>query len=889
MIDVPLRTAPNTSVTAPPLDAPRFASAWAAFVYALATLSLAYPALSGAFLVSPHSDQFKAGYAFREFAGASLRAGQGFPEWNPYLFGGLPYIGGMHGDIFYPTFLLRMLLPTDVAMTWGMIIHVFLAGMFTYCFLRAYGVGFYGALIGGLAYCISGPIGALVSPGHDGKIFVSALLPLALWMLLLMIRRGRHWAFGAFAAVVGLGVLTPHPQLFQYLLLISGSFALFLALSADDQGITLPRSVAFERLAFAFGAVALGGLIGTIQFMPLLGTKLLKGLAVAVAFFGFALVAHAALFRSVLAGKSKLRIAVGGALAVAAIVALVTIPQVAAYEAWSPRAEGMRSSGWEHAISYSMPTEELINAFIPEFSGILYDYWGRNRIHLHSEYPGVVVLVLAGLGMFSALLPRRVRWYWIGLFGISLLWALGGSTPFYRLIYAVIPGTSSFRAPSTMMFATMFSLAVLAAFGTERLLGMAESITKRYVIGWAVGIVLLSLVAAPLATSLATSIGSQLAAMTGNEVYRAAWPQRAENNQPALLRGALRSIFFVVASLGVLWAAQRRWIAARWLPSALGLLVFADLWIVEKQYWLFTSRASVVFASDPAIDAIRAEKAPGRVWVWDPLNARAGGDNMFGSDGLGQGNGLMSHGVRSVSGYHGNEIARYQELDSLIGRPEFLRHESVQYLYTSIPDSLIAQAMSGMRWKAAPRKIVGPVKNAAGSTVYLYRFAEENPPAWVATAMVEGTDDEAYATIFDPRFDPLRAAIIDTASPLNPTPPTSVPAPSPVKALVTQYEPGAINVELSEAVGNSGGILVVSENYYPGWQADIGGQRVETVRANFNLIGVPLPPGARTVSLTFHDAAYRLGRIVALLALAATVTLIALGAIRDRQANVASA
>ena len=60
-----------------------------------------------------------------------LRAGQGFPLWNPYLMGGMPYVAAMHGDIFYPTFLLRLLLPTDVAMTWGFVLHLMLAGVFT--------------------------------------------------------------------------------------------------------------------------------------------------------------------------------------------------------------------------------------------------------------------------------------------------------------------------------------------------------------------------------------------------------------------------------------------------------------------------------------------------------------------------------------------------------------------------------------------------------------------------------------------------------------------------------------------------------------------------------------------------------------------------------------
>src|SRR5215216_3174138 len=152
-------------ITPEPADtyAPRFATAWASLVYGVSTMLLAYPALGGNFLVNILSDQYKIGYAFREYAAASLRTGHGFPKWNPFLFGGVPYIAAMHGDIFYPTFLLRALLPTDVALTWSFIIHLFLAGCFTYLFLRAWGVGFYGALVGGLVYMMSGPIASYAS------------------------------------------------------------------------------------------------------------------------------------------------------------------------------------------------------------------------------------------------------------------------------------------------------------------------------------------------------------------------------------------------------------------------------------------------------------------------------------------------------------------------------------------------------------------------------------------------------------------------------------------------------------------------------------------------------------------------------------------------------
>src|SRR5262245_58988728 len=104
--------------------APRYEYAWAALIFALGTLALGLPALTGGVLIIPNSGQFIGGFPVRVFAALSLRAGHGFPLWNRYLFGGMPYVAAMGvGDIFYPTFLLRMMLPVDVAMTWSFMIH----------------------------------------------------------------------------------------------------------------------------------------------------------------------------------------------------------------------------------------------------------------------------------------------------------------------------------------------------------------------------------------------------------------------------------------------------------------------------------------------------------------------------------------------------------------------------------------------------------------------------------------------------------------------------------------------------------------------------------------------------------------------------------------------
>jgi len=805
----------DVSAAAPALAYPPYPWIWAALVFAIGALSLGYPALFGEFLVNPYSDQFKAGYAFREFAAASLKSGQGFPLWNPYLLGGLPYVAAMHGDIFYPTFLLRMVMRTDQAMTWEFIIHLFVAGLGTYAFLRTWRLSFAASLIGGIAYMLSGPIAAYASPGHDGKLFVSALLPLALLCLVRGVRDGRAWAWGAFSLVVGLGVLSPHPQLLQYMLLACGAFALFLAFGSHDNSGRLPRDVAIKRLAFAFGAVVLGLAIGAVQFLP-----------------------------------------------------------VREYVPWSPRVGGR---GYEFATSFSMPIEELVNVIVPQFSGILRDYWGRNGIHLHSEYAGAAVVMLAVAAAGGERL-RSLRWFWIGAFVVSLLWTLGGSTPFYHIVYAIVPGTKFFRAPSTMMYVTMFSVAVLAGMGAQHVLERRTG--SRYLIAWlAVAGVLTLLATSGGFTNLARSIATSFdpSGQRDEDITR---------NGPALVFGTLRSVAVLLATAGLIWATVRERITVKVAGWALAALVAVDLWTVERMYWTFSPPAAKLFASDPAIEAIKRAPQPGRVIVLDAVG-RSGADPVF------LGDGLMPHRVRTLLGYHGNELGRFE---LLLGKtvpdiqypiqPQFdaavWRHENVHYLYTTVPDSLVSVLQSQLGVSGQWTKVVGPVTNAAGTTVYLYRLPGENPYAWLAPVMVKAADEQARATVLDPRFDPTRAAIVAPDANVPAVQVQSLPPAAEGRVTVQRYEPGAVDLTLDRPA-TAGQALVVSENYFPGWRAIADGKDAPAARMNYNLIGIALPAGARTVQLRFDDAAFETGKLVSLVAVALAIALWLGGALLGRR------
>lgn len=369
---------------------------------------LSLPMLGGAFLATPLNDQYDSGYAYREWAAQWWKELGHLPLWNPEIFGGMPFVAGMHGDVLYPTALLRLLLPVHVAMNLGFVIHYVLAGVFTYWLLRRWSVSWTGAVVGGLAYQLSGVIGSYTSPGHDGKLFVTAMLPLALVGLTMAIRDRRWAGYSILALAVGLMMLSPHPQMAQYALLAAGILTLYLVFSTETLASPRERLV---PLGLALAAVVVGVGISAVQYLPF----------------------HA-------------------------------------YIPYSPRAEPL-AQDFAWSARYAIPWEHVPELVIPRFAGETFNqsYWGPNGIKLHSEYLGLAVVALAALGALDRARRRMILWLG-GIAVLFLLVGLGSATPFYRLWWEVVPFAKSMRAPGMALFVVALVVAFLAAFGTDRLL-----------------------------------------------------------------------------------------------------------------------------------------------------------------------------------------------------------------------------------------------------------------------------------------------------------------------------------------------------------------------------------------------------------------------------------
>jgi len=785
---------------------PRFAVLIACAVYALCTLAFVYPMLTGALAVNPSSD-YLSGYAYRVFGQQVLRQTGHFAEWNSLLAGGLPFIAGQHGDIFYPTFLLRELFSGGTAFNLSIALHLFLAGFFTYRFLRAWGLTFYPALLGGVAYMMVGQVASLVSPGHDGKLYVSALSPLVLWMIVRAIRDGRVWAYGVLALAAALCILSPHFQLTYYLALLAGPFAIYVAWMTRSDGTRLPMGVRLRRLALAAMAGALAAAIAAVNFLPLLE-----------------------------------------------------------YIPYSPRGEGV---SYAYATSYAMPIEETFNAYLPEFSGILENYWGQNPLKLHSDYIGVVVLILAGLAFASTRRKSFVR-FWLAAAIVSLLVAWGGHTPFYRLWF-LLPKMNVVRAPGMIYFITSFAAAVLAAVGVERLL-TGEALNRRYLVGWAVAAGLIGLVA----------ISGGLEAIARG----LAIPEHAEavaNNALAMQIGGFRSTLFAGAAIALLWAFAARRLSPRATVWALIALVAIDDWSVVRRYFQFSAPASQLYASDPAIEYLRKLPSPGRTIVAS-LGGYAVGDPVL------EGDALMIHGVRTVTSHQANEPQRWVDIagaksptfpTNALESRQFRRLANARFLLVNTELPPVIPQLHDLRTQLR----VGPVRDATGTTVYLYEILEGNPPAWVVPVVAEAPADVIRDNILDPRLDLGSVALADSTATIPRQRVTVAPSPLNIEVSVPAYDPGHIVLDLDRPSPPLAA-LVVSENWFPGWSAKVDGKPAALGRVDHTLIGVALPAGARHVELTFRDPAYHRALPITIVALLFTALVIIGGAAAGTRVRV---
>lgn len=485
-----------------------------------------------------------------------------------------------------------------------------------------------------------------------------------------------------------------------------------------------------------------------------------------------------------------------------------------------------------------------------------------------------------------------------------------------------VPGYDKFRSVTMILVVLSLAVSVLAMLYVDRLLkngGWDKVMEKRTLIG--VGSVLVLLLAfAVMPDNFFSFVSDQERAMLTQQAEDS--PEMAE--RISLFVDSLKDVrigiftadvwrsFAFVLGIGILlFLFGRKMVGRTVFIAGLGLLVLLDQWTVDKRYmhnekekgryvqWADLAELNKPFvptATDKAI--LEAEWNPAAEEAHKAVVARlkeekqkeSGANKVLKADeelaarfqSLRRHNGghrvltlnnpfnstQVSYFHRSLGGYHGAKLKRYQELIEFQIGGAMQRIGGLLQSGTSLPqiDSLLAKE-SVLNMLNTRYIIYNPERppirntNALGAAWFVDEVQWEKDAD--AEIMALGSFDPARTALVDERY---RAVIGD--APLTPDPSASVE--------LTDY---ATNKLTYTVRSQAGGVVVFSEIWYgPDWHATIDGQPVEHARADYVLRALRVPAGDHKVEFHIRSKPFHTSGPY-MTAASALVLLLALGAL----------
>jgi hypothetical protein len=338
------------------------------------------------------------------------------PLWNPHLYLGMPFAADNQTGLFYPINLIFFLLTPELtyqAVELMAVLHVFLAGLFSYILLRSMlsprqvlcssraSIGRIPAVAGAITFMFSDLF--VVHPGNLNIIATAAWLPLVLCCFQRALQR-KSWGWaGASGLTLGIAASVGHAQMFLYICMALGAYTLFQ--------VYVDRQAGWRIAARHVAQLALTGILA------------------------------------------------------AGLAALAIVP---AYDMtqYTVRA----SMTYAQASDFALHPAGLIGLLSPGFwgrgTGTFWGPWLRTEM----GYVGVLPLLLAAVAVTVSF--RRYAWtrFSVLLAILGLLIALGGYTVLHGWTYALVPLFRQLRVPARAILLSDLAIAILAAIGLDMLL-----------------------------------------------------------------------------------------------------------------------------------------------------------------------------------------------------------------------------------------------------------------------------------------------------------------------------------------------------------------------------------------------------------------------------------
>ena len=734
------------------------------------------------------------------------------PQWTGAMFSGMPaYLI----NIRYPAQFIKTTADKVLGAMGEPLVLIFFAMLSMWLMVVLMGMSPWIGLVAGLAYGLSTYFFLIIGAGHITKMWAAVYAP-AMMGAIYMALRGNMWLGGALAALFAtLEIGANHPQITYYFLLAA------LALWVND-------------LVFAVKDKALGAFGKR--------TAVLAAAAIIAVGANFSSLYYTMQHsKDTIRGGSEATAAIEGGSAEGLDLGYATAWSYGITESWTmlvPDFMGGESGFDGYSTDRNAPLNSALKEWdwfefmgvpkhyvIPYFTDIT--YWGDQPYTAGPTYLGAVAIFLAILGI--ALASKRNRWWIVAVSLFALLLSWGSNAMWFtKLCYNYLPMYNKFRTVSMALIVLQWSVPLLAGIALWQLFKSESREAVRKALLWSAGITGGILLLFTIGGGAIFDFGEEQTAMQISARFenilknggaddlvqqglhdQIGWSIAeavAAEREQMMRADALRSLIFVLLAAAVVALLAWGKLKKSYAVAALSLLVILDMVPVAFRYLSYddfvSPRKAKIVATD-ADKAIMADKELGyRVFNLSVSPFNDATTSMF---------------HRSIGGYHGAKLSRYQDIIDYY-LPTELPHEGIldmlntKYIISPDGEVVLRESALGAAW------FVDAVLGVRGA-------AEEIQSL--------GLVDLASTAVVDERDLPNQTAFSTEG-----------------EIALVEYAPNRLKYHYTatEPV-----FAVFSEIFYDkGWSVAVDGEPADALRVDYILRGIELPAGEHIVEWSFR-------------------------------------
>ena len=725
-----------------------------------------------------------------------LQTGE-YAFWSNSMFSGMPanytFMPSMPNIFHYIHKAIHTVFPGNI-----FLIFLYLIGF--YIFLISIGCKPWLSIIGAIAYAFASYNIVIIDAGHVNKALVMGTMAPVIGGIILTYRKKYLWGVIISLFFTGLNVSWGHQQISYYLLLILLVLAVVYFIYAIKEK-TLKDFFTSSALLLVVAAFAvapeLGNLISTADYTQ----ETMRGGAV---------------LQSNAEGKKESSgldrdYAFMWSYGKGETMTLL-IPNF--YGAKSGYNIGTDSE------SYKVLQKAGYGVEATQFSKQAPMYWGDESFTGGPVYMGAIVCFLFLLGL--QIVKGKEKWWMLIATVIAIVMSWGRHFPLVNdFLFYHLPLYNKFRVPSMILVVPGVTMAALGILALKEILENRENrntyLKPLYISAGITG---------GLCLLFALIGGSLMSFSALSDVNYQNFPELLNaiitDRKNMMISDAWRSFFFIALSAGIIWYYLKKSLKINYVMAIIGLLIFIDLWTVDKRFVNFDSfvpqhRAREIPAT-PVDEWILQDKDPN----YRVFNITS---NPFQES-------ITSNFHKSIGGYSPAKLRRYQDMmDYYLSKDikwNILNMLNTRYLITPSdqgPQPYINQDALGNAWFV-------------------------NEIQWV------NSPDEEIVALDD--FDPAQVAVIDTEwkdkisgwEKLQ----HEIEDSTAYINLTDYVNPGYL---IYESSSNQPHLAVFSEVYYKTWRAYINGVEVPLIRVNYILRGLEIPVGNHTIEFKCIDEIFQ--------------------------------